>query len=108
MDSLDLLLRNIIDDNFMPRRYVKPIDAKVKEDKDKRIVEIPVPGCSEEDVSVEVNNDLLTVKATVQGQEISKSWTLSVGTDLESIKAKVDKGLLTITIPNVIKSKKIL
>jgi HSP20 family protein len=69
-------------------------------------VEIPVPGLSKDDVTVTTNENHLVVKNVV-GETSSGKWlnknertfTIPNGISLKNIKAKVENGLLTISLP---------
>jgi HSP20 family protein len=76
-----------------------------------------IPGISPNEIDVQVENDVLTVRGERkhQGQEqrdgyrrversygsFSRSFVLPQGTNVETIDARVDNGVLTITIPKV-------
>lgn len=81
---------------------------KFKKEDGANTIEIAVPGCGEEDVSVEVEDDYLVIKAEGGGREVNRTFLLPPGTDPDLITATVEKGLLLIRIPENKKSRKIL
>lgn len=97
------LLRNVFDDDyFMSNRCgnLPRGGAKVDRTDSGLTLELEVPGCSEEDVSVEVGNNLITIEAEVRGKKMSRSYSLPEGCDPQNVKASVTHGLLKVEIPN--------
>ena len=97
------VLRNVFDDDFFManrRDYSPGGRAKTTRTDTGITYELEVPGCSEEDVSVEVGNNLLVIEATVRGKTISRTYTLPEGSDPQSVTATVEHGLLVVEIPN--------
>ncbi len=81
--------------------------ADIHEDKDNYFVRCEVPGVKKEDVKVELNNQLLTVsvekKEKTDDGEQSYAFTRSVsvpdGVKGDTIAAKLEDGVLTVTLP---------
>lgn len=79
----------------------------VHEDKDNYYASFEVPGVTKEDVKIELNNGLLTVSAEKRekdgDKESSFSMTRSVsvpeGVNAEAITAKLENGILNVTLP---------
>jgi HSP20 family protein len=79
----------------------------VHEDKDNYFASFEVPGVKKEDVKIELNNGLLTVSAEKREKdgdnESSYSLTRSVsvpeGVNVEAIAAKLEDGILNVTLP---------
>lgn len=79
----------------------------VHEDKDNYYASFEVPGVKKEDVKIELNNGLLTVSAEKREKtgenESSFSMTRSVsvpdGVNAEGIAAKLEDGILNVTLP---------
>jgi HSP20 family molecular chaperone IbpA len=79
---------------------------------DKVVVELEVPGFKKSDVDIAIKKDSLTVTAKkttdtegryvrqsrTQG-ELSKTYIIAEGIDVENIKATLEDGLLVITFP---------
>jgi len=65
-------------------------------------VSIDVPGVKEEDISVELKNNMLSVKgerkSLTSSQSISKSFSIPKGYDSNNIKAELVNGVLTLTL----------
>jgi len=94
----------------------------VSETKDKLVVKAELPGLEAKDVSVSVSGDFLTIKGEKRRQEEEKdenhhyleryfgsfqrSFKLPVNVETGKIKAKFDKGVLTITLPKTEEAKK--
>jgi HSP20 family protein len=98
--------------------YHKDDDAPVNVRKNEGFLsfDIALPGFSREDISVEVRNDTLIVKAKRQEEEksegeyivqqfrmetVEKRFLLQPGADREEIKAKFKNGLLTVSITDL-------
>ena len=79
----------------------------VHEDKDNYFASFEVPGVKKEDVKLELNSGMLTVSAEKREKngdnESSYSLTRSVsvpdGVNVEAIAAKLEDGILTVTLP---------
>ena len=85
----------------------------VHEDKDAYHAHFEVPGVKKEDVKIELNNGMLTVSAEKREKdgekESSYSLTRSVSVpeivNAEAIVAKLEDGILTVTLPKQERSK---
>jgi HSP20 family protein len=81
--------------------------ADIHEDKDHYYARFEVPGVKKEDVKVELNNSILTVSAdrkekTAEGESsytLSRSVSVPEGVNGEAIFAKLEDGVLTVTLP---------
>lgn len=66
-------------------------------------VSLDVPGVAESDISVEVNDGIVSVKAERKDKKstytISKSFSIPEEYDAESIQAQLANGVLTLTMP---------
>jgi len=58
-----------------------------------------LPGYSRDDINVEVENGILRISARKETSGINRSFTLSDSYDEEGIKAKMEYGVLSITLP---------
>lgn len=97
------LLRNVFDDDlFMANRrgYLPRGLVRTERTESGLTFELEVPGCSEEDVSVEVGNNLLSIEAEIRGSKVSRTYTLPEGSDPQKVTASVKNGLLKVEIPN--------
>tara|TARA_R100000655_G_scaffold110058_2_gene167263 strand:- start:1220 stop:1630 length:411 start_codon:yes stop_codon:yes gene_type:complete len=74
------------------------------------ILEIPVPGLSKKDVKVSTNENSLVIKYENADEKwigtTERSFTMPKQIEVESITAKVENGLLTISLPYAEKVKK--
>ena len=60
---------------------------------------IEVPGYAKEDLKLSLEKDCMTIEGELENREFSKSFRLPKDVDTENIKASVDKGILTISLP---------
>ena len=106
-------------DDFIPSvdRFSKSNQMKcdIYEKDGKYNIEMDIPGYDKKDISIEVDNDVLTVTASKEKEEndesknyirreryygtFSRSFNLGNDVDLENIDAEFVKGMLKITIP---------
>ena len=79
----------------------------VHEDKDAYLAHFEVPGVKKEDVKIELNNGLLTVTAekrqkngeSESSHTLSRSISVPDGVNVEAITAKLEDGILNLTLP---------
>ncbi len=73
-------------------------------------IKIDIPGVKKEDVDIEIDKDILTVKAVrkdLQKEEkIIKSWTVSAFFDKLNITSKLEDGVLTVILPKTEQAKR--
>ena len=124
-----LITRSGLFDDFFkdvaPGFYVKPlhgdalpaqIKVDVKETPEGYTVEAELPGVAKEDIHVTVDGNVVTLRAEVKQQDsqndgekllrseryygaVSRSFQLPVDIDNAAAKAKVDNGVLLLTLP---------
>jgi HSP20 family protein len=96
-----------------PRRWIPAVD--VLEEEDRYILRADLPGISETDVNVELENDVLTVSGRRASEHeerkhgfyrlerasgsFSRSLRLPPGVDPESIQARFENGVLEVRVP---------
>ena len=93
--------------NFFRDSGVGSLATDIHEDKDNYYARFEVPGVKKEDVKLELNNNLLTVTAEKKekrgDEESSYSLTRSISVpDIvkpDAIAAKIEDGILTVTLP---------
>ena len=111
--GFDSLLDDFFTDSFFNTGVNYP-KVNVKEEETQYIVEAELPGLTEKDIDVKVENDLLTIsskKSEESGEEkdtyiikerkttaFSRAFTLPDNVDKEKIEAHYSNGLLTLTI----------
>jgi HSP20 family protein len=110
-DPFDILLSEI----FKPVN-TKKIKIETQETEAELIITAEVPGVAEENISIEYQNDYLTIKAERKEEKSTYSERLSgkfersiyidTKIDDDNIKAELKNGELKITLPKV-KNKKI-
>lgn len=117
--DLDRLFENNFPELFgwRPRgatpNFGQSIPLDLYEDKEKRVVRMELPGIRREDISMELENAVLSVEAKREkdaetGREaLELQRTVTVGDDIdaENISAKLEDGLLTIQLPKREQSK---
>lgn len=103
------------------RRIIPPVD--IYETSNDVILVADVPGVTKENLRLDIDKDKLTIIGTFEEQdtggekltdeciygEYNRTFTLADTIDREKISAKLDNGVLTITLPKheKVKSKKI-
>ncbi len=118
-------------DSFMDEFFNTPsmmmsggsIQADVYEDEDNVMVDLKAPGFKKEDIEIDIEGDMLTVsgKITEEKEEekekkkyymkeireesFSRTLTLPTKVDSENSKAKVENGMIKITLPKLPESK---
>ncbi len=119
------------DDSYLPSLNFKKVfqtpKVDVKEEKDAYTLLMDLPGKSEKDVNIELNNNVLTISSETETKEdakeakkeaklekknegrwlikersyskFSRSFTLPDDVDSEKLSAAVKNGVLTVTMP---------
>ena len=98
---------------LFPEVKVPAVD--IKEEKDKYIMEVELPGFTEKDVELKVENNVLTLSSKKEetkeeskkgyirkerkSYSFSRSFSLPENTDVDKIKASFKNGILNIEIP---------
>lgn len=77
------------------------------------IIEVPLVGLTREDVTVDVQDGVLTVSAKTNAnsrfvRNFKQSWNLTKDSDTEAVTAKLENGLLSVRIPRVKPVKKVI
>ncbi len=68
-------------------------------------VEVPVPGYRPEQIEVTLEDGVLTVKGKNERRSFSRAFTIPEDVDHEGIDAKVEHGMLTLTLALVPKAQ---
>ncbi len=128
LSDIESMFENFLNDRFFPTLYESSDQIKVdiKEKEKEYVVEAEIPGFKKEDVTIELDEDRLTIAAQKSEQRdeekenyirkersyssMSRSFSIS-NVSSENIKAKFENGILTIILPKKeqtsISSKKI-
>ena len=117
---------NFFDDFFgniegvdFKKSHLPPVN--IRENDDNFILELGVPGVKKDDISIRVDEDVLTISSenkeerNEQGENFtrkefsyssfSRSFTLPEGAQLDNIKADYVDGILKITVPKMVEAK---
>ena len=113
VSNFDALLNNFFDDGAETRSKLPAVD--VREDEEQFILEAELPGFSEKDVDINVENNMLTISSqTEQTKEekkegyvlrerrnssFSRSFMLPRNVEAGKIKASMSNGILHLSIP---------
>ncbi len=118
-------LTSVLDSFFAPtacstdQRVSRP-ESDIFENDSNYLVKVDLPGITKDDLSIELENETLTVSASVEQSvpegyrslrserqnriEFSRTFQLGSGIDGQNIKAKFSDGVLALTIPKSEKS----
>jgi HSP20 family protein len=118
-DDMDSLFRTFFDEAPSVRSGVPSVD--VREEEGGFVLEAELPGLSEKDIDVKVENRLLTISSKKEDEKeekrdgylmkerrsssFSRSFVLPDHVDSEKIEANFKDGLLTLDIPKAEKAK---
>ena len=111
--DLHRLVNTLFEESAVSQRWVPPMD--LVEADDHFVLKADLPGLAEQDVSIEVRDNALTIsgerKAEHEKRErgwyrversfgsFSRSLSLPEGINAEAITAEFDRGVLSVTIP---------
>lgn len=104
-------------------QFILPL-ADIIETEESFLVELEMPGIKKENLDINIENDILTIKSNVDFKDKSclkcvtqefvlqnykRSFTLNHTVDLDNIKAEINDGILKLTLPKSerLKPKKI-
>ena len=124
MNWLDNGFDDMFDNSWMPKMSVTAPAINVKENKDEYDIELAAPGTTKEDFNVNLDNDgNLVIKMEHKDNKkdenkkehylrrefsysnYQQTYSLPDDVDKEHIAAKVEDGILTITLPKIKKSE---
>lgn len=111
-DFFSSLMENYLNDNELAYNGVRPM-SNVKETDDAFLVEFAIPGFSKEDVSIDIDQNVMTVSGKKEEKsedekytrrefwynEFKRSFTLPKSVDQEATKATFKDGILTVELP---------
>lgn len=75
------------------------------------LFEVPLVGVKREDVNVDIQDNVLTISATVDVKSrfvrnFKQCWNLTKDSNVDAVSANLENGLLTVRIPRVKPAKK--
>lgn len=119
MTDFDRMLDTFFNDTPFWNNNVPTVD--IREEEDKYLLEAEMPGISEKDINVKIENDLLTISTEKdekneekkkgyvlkerRSSSFSRSFVLPKGIDREKIEATMKNGVLTLDIPKAPEAK---
>lgn len=113
--ALDKFLNNVFDvygSNAFSSDFTYTKDEYYVTSDDKQwTIEMPLPGISKDNLKIDIEDNMLTVQAipTVKSKAsraVKKSWYIDESIDVSSIIAKLENGLLIVSLPKVKPTKK--
>lgn len=121
LDDFDRLFENVFSNAPTLESSQTPV-VDVREEKNKYILEAELPGMSEKDVDVHVEDNMLTIKSSKEesneerdeegylvrerrSRSFSRSFVLPQDVDRDKVDARFRNGLLTLTMPKTAESK---
>ena len=122
-DDFDRVLDSFFDD--VPRRHLSTPRVDIREEENAYVLEAELPGLSEKDVDVKVENELLTIASKTEEKKeekkvakkdgyllkerrtstFSRCFALPKDADREKIDAHFKNGVLTLNVPKSEESK---
>jgi len=113
--ALDRFLNNVFDVYATPGfssdfTYTKD-EYYINSDDKQVTIEMPMPGISKDNLKVDVQDSMLTIQATPSvkskaARAVKKSWYIDDTIEVSSITAKLENGLLFVTLPRFKPTKK--
>ena len=122
---LPTVFENFFNNDFMPRVNTTAPAVNVKEDESAYTMELAAPGIKKESCRVSINDDgnlCIAIENKMEHKDEDKkhhylrrefsysnyeqNYTLPEDVDKEGIAAKVENGILTVTLPKVKKEEK--
>ena len=79
--------------------------ADVLEGHDAYVIRLELPGATHDDLSINVEDGVLTIDQYCGDNRRSRSFRLSQTVDQSAISAKLDAGILTVTLPRAEEAK---
>lgn len=121
LDTIDTFFKDFpaapANSNFMPR-------VEITEDRDNFYLNLEMPGIKKEDIKINIENNVLTIKGNknqtynkeeknlVMNEryygEFSRSFNISKDIKIENIDAQYNDGVLNITLPKVEEAKPVV
>ena len=117
--NFDAMLNNFFDDGFESSVKVPAVD--VQEDENQFSLEAELPGMTEKDVDINVENNMLTISSKKEEEKneekkgyvlkerrstsFSRSFMLPKNVDTEKIEASMKNGILHLAIPKAEEAK---
>ena len=97
---MDTLLNTFFDDSFAIRKmnYMNYTDEVTHND-DGATIKLKVPGFNKKSIDISVDSEHLTIEGKTDGDSFTKRYAIDNKFDFDSIDAKVEDGLLTLTLP---------
>jgi HSP20 family molecular chaperone IbpA len=113
--ALDKFLNNVFDIYAMPGMssdFTYSRDEYYVSSDDKQVmIEMPLVGISKDDLKIEIEDNMLIIQATSSKKSksvrnIKKSWYVDDSIDVSAIAAKLENGLLVVSLPKTKSAKK--
>ena len=97
---MDTLLNTFFDDSFAIRKmnYMNYTDEVTHND-DGATIKLKVPGFNKKSIDISVESEHLTIEGKTDDDSFTKRYAIDNKFDFDSIDAKVEDGLLTLTLP---------
>jgi len=107
----DAFYRNFMDSNLGSHHDCKNVDYNVTDEDAVVKIEFAIPGLSKDNLEIELNNEILTVKTKEKDKndsrtgfaalEFEKSFKISDEIQKDKISARSEKGVLYIALPKI-------
>lgn len=98
----DLLLDvPVYSNSYSKCKFKEVLSSEYKDESGNNYLELDLPGIKKEDVQISVKDNFLEIKAERKSKNTSveRKYTISKNVDCDKISAKMEDGVLTITLP---------
>lgn len=103
-DSLPLFDRSF----FEEKLYLRGVssDYRIEKNDDKLLISVDMPGVKSDDLQVSEEDNYINIQYTLRGEKYTKKYSISKLYDISTAKAKLENGVLEVSIEKAKEEKK--